>query len=817
MSNVKVSVIIPVYNTEQYLAESLESALKQTLDGIEIIVVDDGSSDSSGKIADAYAASYENVSVIHQENQNLGGARNTGLSAATGKYIQYLDSDDFLRPEALEHLFNLAESKEVDVVALDAVSFCEDKFDAAVINDYTRDKIGIDSEKVWKGKEFWNTFYKQGGVFNNAYLLFCRKDFLDNHKISFAKGVYYEDNEHGLKIHLLAKRLVYLPEQLYVRRYRTGSIITSPCNMTHLLSQITSVKKIWTNVFSFCEQQDDTECVSIYLASNIRKIKNVWERTEVVDYPRLAAKLEDLFAFVEQNRSAVEKVTKGIVFKSMLELADYVLSVKEKFGISMQSFQNLDRLKRLFGYLEKRAEVKQYREIWVSIVIPVYNAELYLEECLESILEQSFPNLEILLIDDGSTDGTADICRRFVFLDERIKYFHKSNGGSTSARKLGIQNATGKYIMFIDADDYIKPDMISYMVDIAENNEADIVTDTFITDVNQQDYPQGGKLEEGVYRGEDLKKKVLPNMFYHNILEHWGIWPTLWGKLFKRDIIGEKILELDERIFYGEDAASVFPACLKANCICIIKKYFYHYRAVQNSVSKSANKDLLDNMYYLHEYLYRIFSESEYSEVLLKQLGYYMLSVMNHAGQKLFHIPYSLEETQYLRQSIIQKDGQIQKLQEKNAHLEDDNVHLEREVNSYKEKAVRQENEIKTLKERIVPAIWVLPVEKLKDSPKIILYGAGKVGQLFYRQVIQSEELELIAWADKSAIIDKGQIFPDKIKEFEYDMIVVAVANESVAAQIEKELMALGVKKDKIFWEKPRKVNLCFIAPKSDR
>lgn len=799
MSNVKVSVIIPVYNTEQYLAESIESALKQTLDGIEIIVVDDGSTDNSGKIADAYAASYENVSVIHQENQNLGGARNTGLCAARGKYIQYLDSDDFLQSEALEHLFNLAESKGADVVALDAVSFCEDEFDAAVMNDYTRDKIGIDNEKVWKGKEFWNAFYKQGGVFNNAYLLFCRKDFLDNHKISFEKGVYYEDNEHGLKIHLLAKRLVYIPEQLYVRRYRAGSIITSPCNMTHLLSQITSVKKIWMNVFSFCEQQDDTECVSIYLASNIRKIKNVWERTEVVDYPHLAEKLEDLFAFVEQNRSAIEKVTKGIVFKNMLELADYVLSVKEELGISAHSFRNLDRLKRLFEYLEKRVEIKQYREIWVSIVIPVYNAECYLEECLDSILEQSFPNLEILLIDDGSTDETADICERFVFLDERIKYFYKSNGGSTSARKVGIQNATGKYIMFIDADDYIKPDMISYMLDVAESNEADIVTDTFITDVNNQDYPQGGKLEGGVYRGEDLRRKVLPNMFYRNILEHWGIWPTLWGKLFKKNIIEESVLKMDERIFYGEDAACVFPACLKADCICIIKKYFYHYRAVQNSVSKSANKALLDNMFYLHEYLYGVFSNSEYSEVLLKQLGYYMLSVMNHAGQKLFHIPYSLEEAQHLKQSIIRRDEQIHALKETNTDLE-------MEVKFQKEKTAKLENEIKVLKSKISSAKWIFPAKKLKSSPKLLLYGAGKVGKSFQEQIQQLQEFELVAWADKNVEGNEKLILPDEIRNYEFDKIVIAVAYQEVADEIEKELLHQGIEKQRIFWEKPIKI-----------
>lgn len=801
MSNIKVSVIIPVFNTERYLKESIASALNQTLDGIEIIVVDDGSTDSSGKIADAYAAHYKNVLVIHQENQNLGGARNTGRCAASGKYIQYLDADDFLEPEALEHLFNLAESKEADAVAFDARSFCEDEFETDIINYYVRDKIGIDSERIWTGKEFWNAFYKRGGVFNNAYLLFCRKEFLDNYQIFFEKGVYYEDNEHGLKIHLLAKRFVYLPEQLYVRRYRAGSIITSPYNMIHLLSQIASVIKIWINMFSFCSREEDTECFSIYLASNIRRIRNIWERTEVIDYSRLIKELEDLFLFVEENRTAIEGVTRGIVFKNMSDLAEYTLLIEKKLEISMQSLLNQDRFNRLLIYLERRAEMQQYKEVWVSIVIPVYNAEPYLEECLNSILEQSFPNFEILLINDGSVDGSADICQKFAFLDERVKYFFKPNGGSTSARKVGVQNATGKYVMFIDADDYIQPDMISYMVAIAENNDADIVVDTFVTDVSNQDYLQGGRIEEGIYRGKDLKEKVLSNMFYRNVLEHWGIWPTLWGKLFKKNIIEESILDVDERIFYGEDTACVFPACLRANCICIIKKYFYHYRTVQNSISKSTNKNLLDNMFYLHEYLYSIFSKTEYSDILLQQLRYYMLSVMNHAGQKLFKLPYSLEETQYLRRSIIQKNSQIQNLIEKNNGFED-------KLKTQEEEIIALKNEIETLKKRIIPTAWVFPVEKLKHSRKIILYGAGKVGRLFYQQIIQSEYFELIAWADKLPANDKAQIYPDKIKEYNYDKLVIAVASEEMAIQIKRELIVLGIEEDKVFWEKPRKINL---------
>jgi len=786
MSDIKVSVIIPVYNTEQYLGECIDSVLRQTLNDIEIVIVDDGSTDSSGKIADEYAVAYHNLTVIHQENQSQGGARNTGLYVAQGKYIQYLDSDDVLFPETLENLFYKAEQKEVQVVVSDAVSFCEEAFET-VMNDYTRDKIGIDTDKVWRGKEFWNSFYKRGGVFINPYLLFCRRDFLLQNGISFEQDVYFEDNEHGLKIHLLAQSLVYLPERLYGRRYRRGSTVTTPCNMKHLLSQVICVKKIWSNIISLCELTDDTECVSIYLASNIRKIMNIQEQMEVIEQGRFLIQLEDLFEFISENREKTEDLIREPVFKVMLEVLEYNISQNPVMRLDLLSLRKLYRMRNFINYLIKRTQMQDYQDVWVSIVIPAFNAENYIEECIESVLAQSFPNLEILVIDDGSTDGTADICKKFVQEDERIKYFYKFNGGSTSARKLGIQNATGKYIMFIDADDYIKPDMLSYMVDMAERNNADIVTDTFITDVNEEDYPQGGRIDEGVYQGQDLKEKIFPNMFYRNIIEHWGIWPTLWGKIFRKNIIETSILRLDEKIFYGEDVACLFPACLRAECICVIKKYFYHYRVVKNSVSKTASKKLLDNMFYLHEYLYDCFSASDYSEILLKQLGYYMLSVMNHAGQKLFHLPYPLEEAQHLRQSIMRRDEQIKIL---------------KSINN------EQETSIKILKDRMISTLWLLPFEKLADRPNIILYGAGKVGQLYYKQISQSEELNLIAWADKAASSKCGQVFPEQIKEYDYDVVVIAVANDETAMQIQEELLELGEKKDKIFWEKPRKIIL---------
>ena len=148
-----ISVIIPVYNVENYLRECIESVLNQTFRDFEVILVDDGSTDSSGDICDEYVEKDERVTVIHQKNGGLSVARNTGLSEANGKYVYFLDSDDYISENALATLLNIAENDSSDIVFFDAVSFT-DTDDFTVHQNYIRKNKyqtdGITTERTWR-------------------------------------------------------------------------------------------------------------------------------------------------------------------------------------------------------------------------------------------------------------------------------------------------------------------------------------------------------------------------------------------------------------------------------------------------------------------------------------------------------------------------------------------------------------------------------------------------------------------------------------------------------------------------------------------
>lgn len=234
MIEYKTSVIIPVYNTEMYLDECLQSVLNQTQEEVEIIVVDDGSTDNSSNIIEEYAKKYSNIFVYHQENKKLGAARNYGMQKARGQYIFFLDSDDSLKSDSLEYLYELAKKNDLDVIT----------FDADVINDmriyqyssekYNRGYLSIDEKKIWSGKSFFKKYFTLGGVYASACLQYIKREFLNENKIYFEEQVFYEDNDFTFRVYLNAEKLMYCSKKFYNRRYRENSIITSKYNIHHL-------------------------------------------------------------------------------------------------------------------------------------------------------------------------------------------------------------------------------------------------------------------------------------------------------------------------------------------------------------------------------------------------------------------------------------------------------------------------------------------------------------------------------------------------------------------------------------------------------
>ena len=228
----KVSVIIPVYNTAPYLYESIGSIMNQSLKEIEIIVVNDGSTDNSNQIISVLAESDCRIKVVQQENIGLSGARNTGILYAKGKYIYFMDSDDSLAINSLESCYEFCEKYDLDFVIFDAENVYEHNV-RYKMQDYSRKHV-IDEKIIYKGTDFLIEQINNKAFRPSACLIFVRSTFMSLHFKGFYQGIIHEDHLYTVPLHLFAEKAGYIAEPFFKRRVRNNSIMTQNFSMKNI-------------------------------------------------------------------------------------------------------------------------------------------------------------------------------------------------------------------------------------------------------------------------------------------------------------------------------------------------------------------------------------------------------------------------------------------------------------------------------------------------------------------------------------------------------------------------------------------------------
>ncbi len=209
----------------------------------------------------------------------------------------------------------------------------------------------------------------------------------------------------------------------------------------------------------------------------------------------------------------------------------------------------------------------------ISVIVPVYNVRQYINRCIDSIIEQTYANLEIILVDDGSTDNSGNICDEYAKKDNRIKVIHKENGGLSDARNAGIDIAKGAFISFIDSDDYVENNYIEILYNAIKKHEADIAVGA-----HKVIYDTGTILEKATGEEAILEpKEVLKRILYDE-----GIDLSAWSKLYKLELFKE-IRYPKGRIF--EDAATTYKLIDKSKRISIISKSIYNYVIRDDSIT----------------------------------------------------------------------------------------------------------------------------------------------------------------------------------------------------------------------------------------
>lgn len=247
-------------------------------------------------------------------------------------------------------------------------------------------------------------------------------------------------------------------------------------------------------------------------------------------------------------------------------------------------------------------------QVQVSIIVPVYNTSEYLEQCVASLLSQSYTGLEILLVDDGSTDESGVMCDRLAREDERIRVFHKENGGLISSWKYGVSHSTGAYLCFVDSDDWVDSRMIEEMMACTTGNTREIIASDYL--IERDDGTQEAvyqQLKPGIYNRETMCGKVLPNVLGH---EHRYVTVSRCMKLIARKLVLTNMHYCDPSIRMGEDLTILLPCLMDCERLVVMDhKAYYHYRYVTDSMIHGYDRGLYQNIQRLRTNLEEIIKD----------------------------------------------------------------------------------------------------------------------------------------------------------------------------------------------------------------
>lgn len=385
----------------------------------------------------------------------------------------------------------------------------------------------------------------------------------------------------------------------------------------------------------------------------------------------------------------------------------------------------------------------------ISLIVPVYNAERYLAACLDSLLNQTYDNIEIVLVNDGSTDSSGDICQQYAEKSSHILVIHQCNKGNTAARKTGVAAAHGKYIGFIDSDDWIDSRMYEVLMNQLLLSNCDVISSGYM-----KEFPdaRGSVVRDsilpGIYNAAD-KDYIIRNMIYFNNTIYFGINRSLCTKIFKKEMLLPILEQMDTQIQFGEDAACVYSYLLRAHSIAITDEVFYHYRINEGSIMTRKDNQYLTKINQLFIYIKNEFILYGYEELLRTQLNCFLF------------------------ENLLR-------------------------VNEY----------MMDLKDSEGLPFYAFPACQCPKGSKLIIYGAGEVGQSYHKSIMQDTYYQLSAWTDKNyknhLSAGRNVIDMNSALSSDYDYILLAVKYHQLAEEIKTELLTLKVPADKILWFPPK-------------
>ncbi|MBQ9301566.1 glycosyltransferase family 2 protein [Butyrivibrio sp.] len=373
----------------------------------------------------------------------------------------------------------------------------------------------------------------------------------------------------------------------------------------------------------------------------------------------------------------------------------------------------------------------------LTVVVPVFNEEKNIDECITSILNQSKKDIDVIIIDDGSTDMTGAICDNYMAKDARIRVFHQANEGMIHARKRGVEESRTEYVTFIDADDFIDKDSFE-LADIYMEKGIDLICFGYKSYKDGVISERDIYVKEGYYTRKEIISTIYPNMIWDEKYCREGVNVSLWNKVMKRELLLQCYETLNECYFdFCEDRAVVYQL-MKIIKDMQVSNYGYYYhrnRADSNFPKYMTDERFFEKLFEYYKIMKTVFSGEP---KFLKQLDLSYISLVS------------------LRSKIYGKTLSLAK--------------------------------------------YLFPFDKIQQNEMVAIYGAGEVGRCYVEQIERLSYCKLKYWVDvRAENLNDRRIEPIQVLNAnDYDHVIIANSSQKTINNIKNDLIGIGVRADKI-------------------